>query len=309
MINELVKTNKEWLPGGMVDAVDSKSTDRKVVRVRVSGEPPTLFSLFIALATFLLIPTKSFAVRPFVTDDARIIDQGQITSEIWVDKSLRHLDDSPELNALIGASFTQWYELTLAGGMGTKKFGEDFSNPVIQSKFLLSSMKEDGTPGLALSFGLTPNEGSGDLRTHGSSSYLLGLISKRMYDDHLLLHLNIGATKNWIQDEKSETKPFWGVGAEFALWTFEWRGVFEVFSGDPFHPIRTDVATQAGFRWLYSDLLNFDAIIGAEPRINDNGHRIGGLSSWIQFGIRITGDVFTPAGKKGRSEGADGLFK
>ena len=29
-----------WLPDGMVDVVDSKSTARKGVRVRVSGEPP-----------------------------------------------------------------------------------------------------------------------------------------------------------------------------------------------------------------------------------------------------------------------------
>ena len=35
-----------WLPDGMVDVVDSKSTARKGVRVRVSGEPP-LYKLII----------------------------------------------------------------------------------------------------------------------------------------------------------------------------------------------------------------------------------------------------------------------
>lgn len=35
-----------WLPDGMVDVVDSKSTVRKNVRVRVSGEPP-LYKLTI----------------------------------------------------------------------------------------------------------------------------------------------------------------------------------------------------------------------------------------------------------------------
>ena len=262
--------------------------------------------LFVILIFFL--NSNTHAVRPFVTDDARIIDQGQVTSEIWFDKSLRHIDDSPELNALVGASFTQWFELTVVGGTGTRDFAQEFSNPVIQSKFLLSSMKEDGTPGLAISFGHTPNAGSGELRTQGSSSYLLGLISKRMYDDQLLLHLNFGATKNWMQSRESETKPFWGLGTEFALWTFDWRGVLEVFSGDPFHPIRADIASQAGFRWLYSDLLNFDAIVGAEPRLNESGSRIGGYSSWIQFGVRITGDVFNRKGVKGRSNGGDGFF-
>jgi len=263
-------------------------------------------SLYMIILLFLGPP--ALAVRPFVTDDARIIDQGQITSEVWIDQSLSSLDKAAEMNALVGASLTQWYELTMVGGTGVNDLGREFSNPVIQSKFLLSSTKEDGTPGLALSFGYVPNAGSGNLRTEGSSSYLLALISKRMFEDHLLLHLNLGTTQNWIVNQESETKPFWGLGAEFALWTFEWRGVLELFSGDPFHPIRTDIASQAGFRWLYSDLINFDAIIGAEPNIDSLGNRTGGISSWIQLGIRITGDVFTAKNTKGRPEGGDGLF-
>ncbi len=73
MINELVKTNKEWLPGGMVDAVDSKSTDRKVVRVRVSGEPPTLYRLKI----FNLDGTQDESAKTFIGRYLNIKNKGE----------------------------------------------------------------------------------------------------------------------------------------------------------------------------------------------------------------------------------------
>ncbi len=77
MINELVKTNKEWLPGGMVDAVDSKSTDRKVVRVRVSGEPPTLYRLKI----FNLDGTQDESAKTFIGRYLNIKNKGEYWSQ------------------------------------------------------------------------------------------------------------------------------------------------------------------------------------------------------------------------------------
>ena len=47
-----------WLPGGMVDAADSKSAVGNNVRVRVSGEPPLLrkqsLNPFSLVKTFFL---------------------------------------------------------------------------------------------------------------------------------------------------------------------------------------------------------------------------------------------------------------
>lgn len=263
---------------------------------------------YVLILTALFIVENTWAVRPFVTDDARIVDQGQLTAEFWVDESVGDRNFTPDLNFLAGTSPTQWLEVSTASGLGLHgRFGKDVTNPVFQSKILLFRTQVDGPPGLALSLGHVPNVGAGESKVDGSSTYLLALISRRLFDDELLIHLNLGGTRSWVEPHGTETMPFWGIGSEFSLWAFEWRGVVEAFSGDPFNPIRTDIAAQAGLRWLQSDLLNFDVIAGAEPELNPSGTRSGEIVTWVQFGIRITGDVYSK--RKGRADGGDGLIR
>ncbi|HAZ60214.1 MAG TPA: hypothetical protein DCY89_01415, partial [Gammaproteobacteria bacterium] len=123
------------------------------------------------------------------------------------------------------------------------------------------------------------------------------------------LHTNLGFTGSRTGTAGELIRPYGGVGAEFALWAYEWRGVAEVFTGDPFDPLRTDISSQFGLRWLHSNLFNFDLIAGWQPEVNDRLERTGRDEFWVQAGVRITFDAFVPGGRRGRATGGDGLFR
>jgi hypothetical protein len=265
-----------------------------------------LFWLITALALQAL---PALAVRPFVTDDARIIDQGQFTSEMWWESAWANGSHQPSVHLLAGVSVTQWLELTVAGSMDiTERLGQDISNPVVQVKTLLLAAQDEGRPGLALSLGYVPYWGRGEAQTAGQSAYALLLVTQRFNHDRTLLHLNAGVTPSWTEGAGQRVRPYAGLGIEQALWHFDWRGVAEVFTGDPFDPARSGFAAQAGLRWLKSDLWNFDLIFGAQPIVNDRLRRTGDWEFWAQIGVRITLDAFT-GGRPGRATGADGLWK
>jgi hypothetical protein len=265
-----------------------------------------LLSLLLALA-----PTSALAVRPFVTDDARIVDEGQVTSEVWLETV--YIEGPPwedSVHALVGTSVNQWLELTAVSTFGIETgFGNDIANPVFQAKTLLFPAMADGPVGIAVSTGYIPELGMGPSHAAGDGFYALTLITKRMYEDRLLLHTNLGVTGTRTETAGERLRPYAGVGTEFALWDFKWRGVAEVFTGDPFDPLRSDVSSQWGLRWLHSDLFNFDLIAGWEPEVDDRLERTGRHAYWLQLGVRITFDAYTPGGRRGRVTGGDGLFQ
>jgi hypothetical protein len=251
------------------------------------------------------------AVRPFVTDDARIVDEGQFTSELWLEHVRVGGTGENSLHALAGVALTQWLELTAVGsaGLDTTPWRE-LSNPVLQAKLLLRRSEADGATGIAVSTGYIPNAGSGSARVQGDGAYALMLLTKRLRDDALLLHANLGMTGSRTAAAGDRLRPYWGFGAEFALGPDpRWRGVAEVFSGDPFDPQRSRVAAQLGLRWLKDDKFNFDLIAGWQPEVNPDLTRTGRNELWLQAGVRITLDWRVPGGRRGRAEGGDGLFR
>lgn len=56
------------------------------------------------------------AVRPFVTDDARIIDPGQIEMEIWGEMGRYEGDLTPGVHGMFGVSVNEWFELIVGNG-------------------------------------------------------------------------------------------------------------------------------------------------------------------------------------------------
>jgi len=266
--------------------------------------------IILPLMLLVLAPCSAQAVRPFVTDDARIVDEGQITSEVWLETASDGGPWEDSLHALVGTSVNQWLELTAVSTFGLETgFGNDVSNPVFQAKTLLLPAVSDGPVGIAVSLGYIPELGQGPSHIAGDGAYALALITKRLNDDHLLLHTNLGLTGTRTATAGERLRPFAGVGAEFALWTYEWRGVAEVFTGDPFDPLRSDVSSQFGLRWLHSDLFNFDLIAGWQPQVDEKLERTGRDEFWVQLGVRITFDAFVPGGRRGRTTGGDGLFR
>jgi hypothetical protein len=257
-----------------------------------------------------VVPASALAVRPFVTDDARIVDEGQITSETWLETATDGGPWENSLHALAGTSVNQWLELSAVSSFGLDTgFGDDISNPVFQLKTLLLPAVEDGPVGVAVSVGYIPRLGHGPSYIEGDGAYAYGLITKRLNQDRLLLHTNFGLTGSRTETAGDRLRPYGGAGAEIALWAFEWRWVAEVFTGDPFDPLRSDVSSQWGLRWLHSDVFNFDLIAGWQPQVDEKLERTGRDEFWVQLGVRIVFDAYVPEGRRGRVTGADGLFR
>lgn len=100
---------------------------------RLSRTAPGLF----AWLGFFLIAEEAKAVRPFVTDDARIAARGQIEGETWLELSRPDGRVLPVYNALLNFELLEWLEIGISGGVG---FDVDdrltFANPGGQAKIL-----------------------------------------------------------------------------------------------------------------------------------------------------------------------------
>ncbi|TKS59974.1 MAG: hypothetical protein EWM72_01832 [Nitrospira sp.] len=88
----------------------------------------------------LLCPPRALAVRPFVTDDARIVYKGQLETESFAGVSMSK-SNKPAVEArfLQGMSFTDRFEL-VAGGFGFT-YQDNQARPLdmmIQPKYVIN---------------------------------------------------------------------------------------------------------------------------------------------------------------------------
>jgi len=258
---------------------------------------------------FLLLFTQSsWAIRPFVTDDARVLDYGQIGSEIWVEQAKIDSDYLFTEHALLSWNFYKWIEVTAVGNFQTHDGDILFFNPVAQGKVLLAKAGSDSQPGLAISAAHIFNAGSGEERERASSSYLLGMSTIRFKDDHLIIHTNLGFTNAATAAGKQKTRAFWGLGFDHSLHEFNWRVIGEVYSGDPYSAYRSPVAAQGGLRWLYHHQYSFDLVFGGQPVYGENYQSTAQTEYWVQMGVRISADLYTEPGVAD-AHGAKGIFR
>src|SRR5689334_25307126 len=120
----------------------------------------------------LLAASPTFAARPFITDDARIVDEGHCQLETFAKRQ----------SAYAGSEF--WFlpacnpfgaELTL----GRNRI-EDEYNTIAQAKFLLKPLEANAS-GYALSVG-----------SFGGAPYANGIASVSFLDDRSVVHANLG---------------------------------------------------------------------------------------------------------------------
>ena len=266
-------------------------------------------AVFIHIA---LLPQNAHAVRPFVTDDARIIDVGQIEVESWLE--VGHADSTwnpaPAVNFMAGATVNDWLEIIVGSGVargGNGKFA--MPNPVLQPKLLLMAAEKNGRPGFALGAGATFDAGVGDLHHRGNSAYLIGMTTWRLYDDWLMTHINYGARMDKSRNDSAKYRPYWGIGLDAGLIKEEIRLIVEAYAGDPLDLHAPKTAAQMGFRWLASDYVNLDLTVGVQPELHEHTrNRTGSAEVWGQIGLRLLFDAFTPGGRRGDPMGARGMF-
>lgn len=239
------------------------------------------------------VPEPAY-VRPFITDDARVVGAGLAQIEVWsrVDR------ETSQLWALGAVGPTRWLELTMGGVVGAERDEVartdptpgrlTYSLPLLQAKALARPYEAGAGPGVAVVAGTFLPQGRGFLKLPGYGTFAFAMATQALRrewnsteqaPDPPLLHVNVGVNRLWIGDGPDETVATWGVGTQFHVA----RGahvVAEVFSGDPYVP-GSGKAWQAGVRHFVSERLQLDAttgrgIAGANP-----------LPLWWSAGIRV----------------------
>lgn len=231
------------------------------------------------------------AVRPFITDDARVVGEHLAQLETWVrgdPRSFQHwllvaVGPWAPVELTIGALHGAGYE---DGAPGYGVHG-----PLLQAKALLIEPRPNRWPGLAISLGATAPLGYGEFAPHSWERFAyLAVTESLFHNDRLLLHGNVGMTVVGAEHgQGSLTTLTWGMGLQLRAFA-GLHLVAEVVSGDPYEP-GSGGAGQAGIRYILSDRIQLDATVGsglwgesALPVWGTAGIRMvaGPISKWFQ---------------------------
>lgn len=203
----------------------------------------------------IFLTAGAHAARPFVTDDARVVEKGGCQIETFY----------KDQRAYSGSEF--WFlpacnpsgvELTLGGN---RIEGND--SLILQAKALFKPLETNGY-GLAGSVGL-----------FGGDPYVNGIASASFFDDRAVVHANLGM----IQDRDANLlRGAWGLGLEALLFPPRLYGILETYG------IKDEKPTlHYGLRfWIVPDRFQVDATHGEqkasdtapERRFNSVGLRI-----------------------------------
>ena len=236
-------------------------------------------------AIAILASTPALAIRPFVTDDARVVGDKLAQLETWVllDRTtLQH-------NALVAFGPSPWLEVTygvLHGGVHT---GVDTSysiaGPILQLKGLVLPAKSNSLPGVALSAGGIAPLGHGPFTPAGWTGFTYLALTENLFDERLLLHANLGFA---AADAGSELIPTVTAGFGFqARVVAGFHAVAEVFYGDPYDPESAAASAQIGFRYIFNDDVQVDGTFGTTL---EEVAREGGrprTEQWGTLGLRL----------------------
>ena len=185
----------------------------------------------IIAALFLAAPALCEAARPFITDDARVVDPEHCQIETFY----------KEQRASSGHEF--WFlpacnrlgvEMTLGGNRV-----EGDNNLIVQGKKLLKPLETNGY-GLAFSVGAI-----------GSDPYVNGIASFSFLQDWSVIHTNFGYFEN---------RPTWGIGLEQLVLPPRLYGILETYGERGEKP-----TLHGGVRlWLIPNRLQVDSTYGTQ---------------------------------------------
>lgn len=231
--------------------------------------------IWLLSALLLVIAPPASAVRPFVTDDARVVGGRLAQLETW----LRGDKGAFQQWALVAFGPIEPLEITVGAVHGvTYSSATQYSvaGPLVQAKYLLRTWKPNSWPGLAISGGAFAPAGTGAFKVHGWDSFVYAAVTESLFDDdRVLVHGNAGV----VRSSAGKVKPTWGVGSQIRV-RGSFHAVAEIFSGDPYTETSGN-AFQAGFRHVISERVQVDTTIGSG---------ISGevpMPVWASVGIRL----------------------
>jgi hypothetical protein len=199
----------------------------------------------LLLAILLVIAPTAQAARPFVTDDARVVDKGGCQIESFV-KRQRKFDETefwflPACNPW-GAELTAGHIRVDSAPFG------DTRTTILQGKMLLEPLATNGS-GFALSLGV--------LAGSSSSPYFNAIGSFSFADDRVVLHANLGGLRDGTANRSRGT---WGAGAEVLLLAPRLYGIVESYGAGGEKP-----TSHAGLRiWIVPNRVQVDTTVGLQ---------------------------------------------
>ena len=237
-------------------------------------------------ALLSLAPGEALAIRPFVTDDARVVGGRLAQVETWALLNRRSLSH----NVLFALGPTDRLELTLGfthGGVHTgQDSGYSITGPIVQAKALLHEARPNGWPGLAVSVGVQSPFGYGPLTPSGLGAFGYLAVTESLFHEGLLLHANVGVAA-------ADVGLAWTVGVT-AGFGFQaqvlggFHAVAEVFYGDPYDPDASVPSTQVGFRFIFNSRVQMDGTFGTTlARAAASGPDDPGTEQWGTLGLRV----------------------
>ena len=206
----------------------------------------------LLLAALAMSALPAQAARPFVTDDARVVDpQG-----CQVETFYKRQREFHEHEFWILPACNPWgrLELTLGGNwIGSTQPG-DSRALVVQGKMLLVPLETNGA-GFAFTLGaaqVSPSQSSSVV-----SPYLNGIASFSFFDDRVVLHANAGAVRD---NQLHVTRGTWGIGAEILLVAPRFYAIVESYGQRLEKP-----TLHGGVRiWIVPNRLQVDSTIGIQ---------------------------------------------
>jgi len=243
-------------------------------------KPSVQFSSLTTKSLDDISSTKEFYVRPFITDDARVVGERLAQLETWV-----RFDKEAGQHWILGAyGPNKRLELTAGGVYGYQvdhdsKKTFSYALPLLQAKILFKEYKPNKAPGFGMVMGTFLPVGQGAFKPAGYGTFGYLTVSQCLGEgEKFLFHANLGG--NYLHvDGSNNLIATWGLGTQIKAY----KGmhlVGEIFSGDPYIP-GTGTSWQAGYRYFFSDLVQIDMTVG-------NG--IAGdiiMPFWGTAGIRI----------------------
>lgn len=256
--------------------------------------------LLLSLLVFFRIvlnANPAEAVRPFVTDDARIVYKGQLETESYSGITLND-GQKPvfEIRSLQGMSVTDRLEI-IAGGFGVN-YQDRQARPLdmlFQPKYVLHrsfGAIPSVSAAAAMLFPLSGNrqQWNSYAMTHVSWFLFTPEGSLDPYDNGLAIHLNLGTKSQYDAGPggRYTSKLYWAAGFEAITFTRKVRFLGEVFNGDPFNFEEEFPAYQTGFRWYKTPDVQMDFVL----RGIRNAEDAPGWNYTFQVGLRVLFDVF-----------------
>ncbi len=238
-----------------------------------------IVSAMACLMACLVFSGPAFAVRPFVTDDARVVGYHlmQLETSVRYDKdeftNLNLVAFGPTENSEVTLGFSHGFPLEMESNRSYSIVG-----PLMQFKYLFWDAKPNAYPGMAVAVGALPPWGKGDFKQQTWSEFVYLAFTESLFDkEAVLVHANIGV---------STTNPAavgtWGLGTQIRL-IGGLHGVLEMFYNDPYAG-KTGGAYQAGFRQIVTDNLQIDMTIGGGFFGSEQ------MPTFFGMGLRIVSD-------------------